>query len=370
MAKKPLGLYIHVPFCVKKCPYCSFYSIKATPALMDEYTNFVCKKLKEFSQQLNRTADTLYFGGGTPSILGTNRILKILETAQKYFTLDNTEITLEVNPATENELDFKELHASGINRLSVGLQSAHNNELSLLGRLHTAEDAHKTILLAQDSGFKNISVDLILAIQGQSEKSLLESIEFCDRLAIQHISAYMLSIEKGTEYYENRNTLDLKSENEQSSLYLLACSEFEKLGFHQYEISNFSKKGCESKHNLKYWNAEEYLGIGPSAHSFVDGKRFYFDSSIDTFFKNESPIIDGIGGTEEEYALLRLRLSQGLVNTEYQKRFFKNIPAQYFENAKKYEKYGLVKIQNNESLSFTPQGFLVSNKLISEIILS
>ena len=363
-----IGIYIHVPFCAKKCPYCSFYSVKAESKLMDCYTKKVCEKLEHFGKILNKKADTLYFGGGTPSILGTDRILEILNISKKYFKLNNAEITIEVNPTSKNFLDFEKLYLNGVNRLSIGLQSANNNELYLLGRAHTKKIAKNTVKAAQQAGFKNISLDLMLAIQEQTKESLFESIKFCGNLNVQHISAYILSVEEGTEYNNNLSKLKLKTEDEQSELYLFACNTLKSFGFNQYEISNFCKDGYESKHNLKYWNAEEYLGIGPAAHSFINKKRFYFKNSLQEFLKDLSFIVDGNGGSEEEYALLRLRLNAGLTDEDYFKRFKKRIPSNYFYNAKKYESYGLVKVSDKNSIKLLPEGFLVSNELISNII--
>lgn len=363
-----IGIYIHIPFCLKKCPYCSFYSVKASSNLMDEYTNEVCRKIEYFGEKINKKVNTLYFGGGTPSVLGTERLLKILNTVRKNFILKDSEITMEINPSSKNLIDLKELYLNGINRLSIGLQSANDNELSLLGRLHTKDEAKETLESAQKAGFKNISLDLMLAIQEQTEESLFDSIKFCSDLNVQHVSAYILSIEKGTTYYNEKNKLKLKTEDEQSRLYLFACKTLENFGFFQYEVSNFSKKGFESKHNLKYWKAKEYLGIGPSAHSFINKKRFYYKNSIDDFLKGKPWVLEGEGGNEEEYALLRLRLNEGLINSKYFNRFKKNIPIDYFKRAKLYEPYGLLTVKENESIKLTPKGFLVSNKLISDII--
>lgn len=364
----PIGLYIHVPFCAKKCPYCNFYSTMANKKLMDDFTKITCRKIEYFGKKLKREADTLYFGGGTPSILGTDRILEILNCSKKYFKLNNSEITLEINPTSKNFLNFNKIHSKGINRLSIGLQSSNNDELKALGRSHTADIAKNTVRLAQDAGFNNISLDLMISIQGQTKNSLFESIKFCSELKVQHISAYILSIEKGTEYFKNRKILKLKNEEEQVKLYLFAYEELKKFGFNQYEISNFSKNGFESKHNLKYWNAEEYLGIGPSAHSFIKKERFYFKNDINSYLKENKIVNDGNGGDPEEYSLLRLRLSSGLTEQEYFARFNKSIPKRYFDNAKIYEKYGLLKIDENKSINLTTNGFLVSNELISKII--
>lgn len=366
---EPIGIYIHVPFCECKCPYCDFYSVKVTPNLINKYTDIICKKLIEYGKSLNRIIDTLYFGGGTPSLLGNANLSKIISAVKNNFDFLGEEITLEINPTTLPILDFEKLRIDGVNRLSIGLQSAINKELELLGRSHNVKDAEKTIKLAQSAGFNNISLDLMIATPEQTMNTLKESINFCINQNIQHISAYLLKIEEGTPFYRNRKMLKLKGENEETNMYLFLVSELESNGFYQYEISNFSKKGFESKHNLKYWNTQEYLGIGPSAHSFIGGKRFFYPRSLKHFLSGDCNIIeDGVGGTIEEYIMLRLRLRQGLSNDMFKKRFGYDIPKIYFERAKAFQKYNLVYI-DDQYIKLTPKGFLLSNKLISEIIL-
>lgn len=366
---KPIGIYIHIPFCDGKCPYCDFYSVSVDQEKMDIYTQAVCDNIKAWSSKISRPANTLYLGGGTPSLLGEERIIKIVQTARQHFLAQNSEITMEVNPTKGKNLDFHALRQCGINRLSVGLQSANNNELKLLGRKHSPQDAANTVSLAQSAGFNNISLDLMLGVQEQTEQSLLNSINFCNELNIQHISAYMLKIEENTPYYKNLNKMVLPDEDEQSRLYLLACSRLEELGFNQYEISNFAKPGKESKHNLKYWNIDEYIGIGPAAHSFIDGKRFYYPRSIQDFIDGAKPIIDGVGGDEQEYAIMQLRLSSGLRNSQFKEKFGYNIPKQYFKYCSLLEKNHFIEF-SDEYIRLTPQGFLVSNEIISKIILN
>ncbi len=364
MSKKTkIGIYIHVPFCKSKCPYCDFFSVAVTDDLLDKYVQKTCDCLKYWSK-INRVANSLYFGGGTPSLLGTKRIKTIVECVDKYFNVlnNNSEITLEMNPGDYKSLDFSELYNSGINRISIGLQSSNDNELNLLGRRHTSETCKEAVYTIQNAGFKNISLDLMIATPLQTQKSLSESIRFCSELQVQHVSAYILKIEEGTSFYHNKAFLNLPDEEVTSDLYLIACDELEKFGFKQYEISNFCKTSYESQHNLKYWNAQEYLGIGPSSHSFIDGKRFFYERSINNFFQNQNIIFDGSGGYEEEYVMLRLRLSQGLINADFKKRFGKNISKKYFQNALKLKNSDLLFV-DEDCIRFTPKGFLVSNKL-------
>lgn len=364
MSRK-IGIYIHVPFCESKCPYCDFFSVPCDEETMDKFVAKVCEDVRKWSR-INRKADTLYFGGGTPSLLGTKRIEKIINSVSESFAVFDdkyAEVTLEVNPTSLEKLDFKNLLRCGVNRLSIGLQSSNEQELFLLGRNHSPDDAKKVVYTAQTTGFENISLDLMVAIPAQTSKSLTESINFCKRLQVQHVSMYMLKIEPGTQYYLEKSKLMLPDEEKESDLYLLACEHLEKSGFMQYEISNFSLKGYEGRHNLKYWNAEEYLGIGPSAHSFIAGKRFYFCRSLKKFLKGANFIEDGLGGNEEEYVLLRMRLKEGLENEKFKKRFGYDIPQKYFQNAYKYKNLGLIDMSDN-FIRLTRKGFLLSNQVI------
>lgn len=366
---KPIGLYIHVPFCEQKCPYCDFYSVKSTVDVLDTYTDVVCEAIKTYVQSENILFDTVYFGGGTPSLLGSERLIKIMNVI-KIHSVIPCEVTLEINPASLSKLDFLKLKKVGFNRLSIGLQTALDDELKLLGRQHSAKDAANTIKLARQSGFSNISLDLIIAIPDQTIDSLKRSIDFCINQDIQHISAYLLKVEEGTQFYKNKLSLNLKTEDEEAEMYLFLVSELKKSGFNQYEISNFAKKGYTGKHNLKYWQAQEYLGIGPSAHSFVNGKRFFYPRSIKDFLSgNIKAIDDGVGGTIDEYLMLNLRLCEGLNNSKFKSRFGFNLPEIYFKRAKQFQKYGLTFV-DNENIRLTPKGFLISNELISKMLLS
>ena len=223
--------------------------------------------------------------------------------------------------------------------------------------------------MAQQTGFNNISLDLMIAVPGQTKSSLKQSIDFCIAQEVQHISAYLLKIEKNTPFYKMQDQLNLKDDDEQADLYLYLVDELDKQGFKQYEISNFAKKGYEGQHNLKYWNADEYLGVGPSAHSFINGKRFFYPRSLADFLSGKIKVVeDDIGGTPEEYAMLRLRLRDGLNNKDFKKRFGIDIPRVYFEKASLYQKNGLTYVDEN-NIRFTPKGFLLSNALTPQIIL-
>lgn len=364
-----IGLYIHVPFCDGKCPYCDFYSLAADSAQMDAYTARVCGELARWGGRGRTLAiDTLYFGGGTPSLLGERRLSTVIEAAGRYFTFSSAEITVEINPTRGKGLDIYQLRRCGVNRLSIGLQSSDPKELRLLGRRHTALDAAKVVEKARQAGFDNLSLDLMLAVPGQTAQSLEQSIRFCAGQGVEHISAYLLKVEPGTPFADHRDTLSLMDEDQEADQYLLACSLLEQEGYRQYEISNFSRPGRESRHNLKYWNGQEYLGIGPSAHSFFGGKRFYCPRDLPGFLSGPRYLSDGEGGGEEEYAMLRLRLTGGLREDLYQRRYGRPIPAQYRTRAARYQSAGLTQC-DEQGIRLTRDGFLLSNTLIGEILL-
>ncbi len=361
---KPIGLYIHIPFCNGKCPYCDFYSVTPDDETVKAYVEKVCEKITAE----NRIYDTVYFGGGTPSLIGSQNIAKILSVINRT---PDCEVTLECNPsdtgAVNSDFDFELIARSGVNRISMGLQSANDAERKALGRRGGCDDVERAIARAKKAGISNISLDLMLGVPDQTAESLKKSIEFCKNSGAKHVSAYILKIEEGTPFHKIKNSLILPDEDETCDLYLLAASELEKAGFCQYEISNFSQKGYESRHNLKYWRCEEYLGIGAAAHSFADGRRFYYERSIADFINGASHVDDGEGGSEEEYIMLALRLTEGLIFEEYEKRFGKEIPDSIIAKAKSLEKHGFVKV-TEDNISITTNGFLVSNSIISELV--
>lgn len=370
-----LGLYIHFPFCENKCPYCDFYSSVYDENTKDLYETSLKKEIKNWSDKLcsSQIVDSVYLGGGTPNLFGSSRISSILDTIYHNFNVDsNAEITMEMNPNLSSSTDFTALKKSGLNRLSIGLQSANKNELRSLGRKHTSQDVKTSVLKAQKAGIKNISLDIMLCIENQNTNSLKNTIDFCKSLNIKHISSYVLKIEPNTPYFERAPQMKLPNESEQEKIFLYCCEYLERFGYNQYEISNFALKGYESVHNLKYWNLSEYLGIGPSAHSFLDNKRFYTRASIKDFLIKPKylPEEDGIhikNGSELEYIMLRLRLKDGLQQDLFTKHFGYSIPKKYFENAKKLQDTNLVRVTNN-SVALTRKGFLLSNTLICEIL--
>ena len=365
----PIGLYLHIPFCDGKCAYCNFFSRRPREddAELNEYTEHLIGNIEAWSKRIDRPFDTVYFGGGTPSLLGHESLIRILHTVYRSFAIcKNAEITVEVNPSSTNELDFKQMKQAGFNRLSIGLQSANENELKLLGRRHTVDDARRTVERAQKAGFDNISLDVMLAIPEQTIDSLDATLEFCSSCRVQHISAYILKIEEGTMFGVMKDQLPLFDDDEQAEFYEHTVNKLMSLGFQQYEISNFSLKGRESRHNLHYWHDEEYLGLGPSAHSFIDGKRFYYDSDFQRFYDG-FVCKESDGGDSDEYIMLALRLTEGLDFEKYKERFGRPVSQRMIESAKKLQQQGLCHVSDT-AISLSVKGFLVSNSVIAYLL--
>ena len=339
------GLYFHIPFCRSKCPYCDFYSVKYDKSQSEKYVDRLIDEIKKY----NGSFDTIYFGGGTPSILEPELIGKIISASKSQFDIEkNVEITVECNPSKNLERDFEKYAEYGVNRISLGMQSARNEERFALGRVAGKSEVAKAIGYAKKSGITNISLDVMLGTPKQTLNTLDETFEFIDRMNVTHISAYMLKIEEGTKFFELKDRLELADEDIVAQMYLKTVYNLKSLGFNQYEISNFSKIGYESRHNLKYWELNEYLGIGATAHSLWGGKRFFYD-------KNFSIIDDGIGGTEEERIMLGLRLNKGIDKSLIKKDFSQFI------------KMGLIE-DLGKKIALTPDGMLVSNTIINELI--
>lgn len=365
-----LGMYIHIPFCSSKCAYCDFFSMRGNDERYSNYTDTVKDRIKYFSSQYNdRTIDTIYFGGGTPSIVGANRIADIINTVKESFNVDKScEITVEANPECVSQgFDFNILRNAGVSRLSLGMQTAIPEELSLLGRNHTNCDVVKAVKYAKECGITNISIDVMLGIPKQTESSLKDTIDFCTSLGITHVSSYILKIEEKTVFWKNKEKYQFPDEDCQANLYLESSRLLEENGFMQYEISNFSKPGFESRHNLKYWNMENYLGIGPAAHSFIDGKRYYYDRSIEKF-KNNVWNKDDDCSDIETYIMLKLRLKSGLNFEELKDKFGIVVSQRFLKKAKAFQNAGYCNLQDNSVISLTPKGFLLSNSIIVELL--
>ncbi|MDE6092439.1 MAG: radical SAM family heme chaperone HemW [Ruminococcus sp.] len=360
-----LGIYIHVPFCVKKCSYCDFYSVSYEKDISEKYIDAVIRNLRYYSDK-KRITDTVYFGGGTPSLLSPEQITRILCEINNNFNLaENSEITLETNPNTVDFEKLSELRKTGINRLSVGVQSMIDRELVFLGRIHSAERAEKTVYEAYKAGFENISCDLMIALPEQSGDSLRYSVEKISALPVNHVSAYILKTEQGTPFDCDEIKNRLPDDDTVAGLYLEMVQIIESMGFEQYEVSNFAKKGFESRHNCRYWKCSDYIGIGPSAHSCNNGKRFAVGRSLADFIGSDVQnvfITDENPCGFEEYSMLRLRLKEGLdldSVTAHRDMIIKKIPELIKSGYINYD---------GKFISLTPEGFLMSNSVISYLI--
>ena len=360
------GIYIHVPFCAKKCPYCDFYSVGYRKDTVQGYVQAVVRNIDSFGGR-GIKADSIYLGGGTPSLLSPSQVGDILNAAHRAFELSQCEITLEVNPSTVDKQKLEGYRKAGVNRLSIGVQSADKKELELLGRLHDFSRAERAVVDAVSAGFDNISCDIMAGTPGQSLESLERTLDRLTALPIQHISAYLLRIEQGTAFDCDKIRNSVAGEELMSRMYLYMAQKLEKAGFEQYEISNFAKKGFESRHNMKYWTGEQYIGIGPSAYSFFAGSRYHCPRDTEDFIRRDtqSVVVDEESPDRlEEYIMLGLRLARGISLGKLQE-----LGAQVgaiAQRAQLYDKAGLCRF-DGESICLTPKGWLVSNSIIAEL---
>lgn len=293
------GIYIHIPFCLAKCAYCDFNSYSGKLGLRDDYITALISEMKSFS---GTAADTVYIGGGTPTVLENKQLERLITAIHETFNLaEDTELTVESNPATADFEKYSLLKNLGVNRLSIGVQSFRDNELKALSRVHSSADAIEAVLLAKKAGFKNISIDLMEAIPNQTKDSLLENVKKALELPVNHISCYSLIIEEGTPFYDN--TPPLPSDEEEREMHHAVCESLEKAGFTHYEISNFGKDGAFSRHNMKYWTGEPYYGFGAGAHSYYGNVRYSNISGIEEYIKAEDKRLEAteISESEAEY---------------------------------------------------------------------
>ena len=357
------GVYVHVPFCVKKCPYCDFYSAPADEETRHEYALAVVRAIDAAPWEFE--ADTLYLGGGTPSLLAFADLLAIREAAARRFGLDHAECTVEANPGTVTAERLSALADGGYTRISFGVQALDDGLLCALGRIHTAREALDAIDAAARAGFRHISADLMLAVPGQTERHIFDAVRILSETAIDHLSAYLLQIEEGTPFFGAVPPLD---EDFAADCYRAAADACGEHGFSQYEISNFARgEAAQSRHNLHYWHDDEYLGVGPAAHSFLDGKRFFFPRDRAAFVSAENPwalaVPDGDGGGEEERILLGLRLTEGISPAD----FSEQTAARLEQRAQPLIAAGLMQSRRGR-LALTREGFLVSNAIIASLL--
>ena len=372
MTTDKIGVYVHIPFCVKKCNYCDFCSYAG---LYDEYADAYIERLlseaEEYKSRGHLTADTLYFGGGTPSLLSAKRLEKILNSLNRTFGFSpDTEITLEANPGTVDRERLSDYRSLGVNRISVGLQSIHDNELKKLGRIHTHSDFLACYDALRSVGFDNVSVDLMYGIPEQTSRSFSETLDAVSALAPEHISAYGLILEEGTRFFEERENLSLPDEDEECEMYRLACDRLSSSGYLHYEISNYAKAGRESRHNLKYWLGEEFVGLGAAAYSYLDGARYGNPRSLSRYMSGmPRENTDRLTADDEkfEYAMMRLRLSRGINLKEYEQRFGVSFLDGRARDIDRYIAHGLMVLRDG-SLAFTERGFYLSNSVMAEIL--
>ncbi len=368
------GIYIHIPFCKSKCPYCDFYSMrcdeetkqKYVDALLDEIKTL--RRCKDFTGEIFADADTLYLGGGTPSVLSGEQIALIVNTAKESFNIPHTgEITVECNPRSDIEGLIPYFKECGVNRVSLGMQSAVDTERKTLGRNADRNRIKQVINLFKDNGITNISLDIMLGIPHQTAESLKSTLEFVKECDIPHISAYMLKIEEGTFFDTHSERYTFPDDDEVCDLYTQCADYLVNNGYCHYEISNFAKPGYESRHNTKYWRLDNYLGIGPSAHSFVSGKRFYFENNLESFINGEKPVFDSTGGDRNEYIMLRLRLQEGLNIDTLKEKYGKDSADSITKKAPLLKEQGFIEY-DGKSIALTEKGFLLSNSIIIELL--
>ena len=377
---RSLGLYIHIPFCKRKCNYCDFYSLPTSDtSLISSYVDALCSHIRlEGKNYSDFIVDSIFFGGGTPSLLSEGELTKIFEAINSCLNVSkNAEISLEANPGT---LDFDKLSTMrrlGVNRLSIGLQSSHSCELSCLGRIHNLDDFENSYAMAREAGFDNISVDIMYALPNQKIEDFLKTLDYVLKKAPEHISSYCLKIEGSTPFAKTVKPEMLPSEDTQYEMYLKMCELLEKNGYEQYEISNFARNGKRCYHNMKYWLSMEYVSFGPSAHSYLDGKRYSYKNDISEYISDISNgnlpkrlIEDEIDVTQsdrrDEYVMLKMRLCDGISNNEFKSLFGTTIEEAY-PQISTFVKSGHIK-NNDGRYSFTKEGFFVSSYILSEIL--
>ena len=370
-ARGSLGIYIHVPFCKKKCKYCDFYSIAcADGSKMDAYTDALVRHIGEYAPFMKGyTVDTVYFGGGTPTVLGAKRLGRILKAICRGCSVSKSaEITCEANPESSELKLFEALRRAGVNRLSLGVQSASDEELAALGRLHTFAQAAQAVQAARKAGFGNLSLDFMYGLPGQDIAGALASLEKIMALSPEHISCYCLKLEEGTPLW--REAPVLPDDDTQADMYLQIVGMLEKSGYEQYEVSNFAKRGYASRHNTRYWKLEEYLGFGPGAHSFFGGRRFSYKRNLDAYLAG-GDILDEMEETPDtqrigEYLMLRLRLNEGIDGEAYFRRFHREFaPVEHV--LEQFLAPGYTR-RAGTRWSLTPRGMFVSNAIICRVL--
>lgn len=379
--KKELSLYIHIPFCNSRCNYCNFVSFVASEQEKLRYVECLKKEITIRAKEYNKffTIKTIFIGGGTPSCLINGAIKDILQTIYKHFTVKNdAEITIELNPNTATKEKIEEFVISGVNRFSIGLQCISPLVLKNMGRTHTLDDFNNAVSLIREQGISNINADMIVGYPGQSEKDTVETAKYLISKNIPHVSAYILSVEQGTplQFMIDNGTQKLPKEEKLLKTYQTVVNTLSEAGYIRYEVSNFAKPGFVCKHNLTYWTRNEYLGLGVSAHSYIDGVRFFNTENLQSYCqcletKNKAPVSSVTKLTtaekKEEAVMLSLRTNEGLSTKAYEEEFHENFLAKHKDQLASFIKLGLLTIDREGNIKATAKGFLVLNKLILEL---
>ncbi len=394
--KEELSLYIHIPFCVRKCGYCDFLSAPADEKARDRYVQALLMEIERYqgTETADRKIKTLYIGGGTPSILSVDQLDCIMQKIKYTFNFcDDIEASMEMNPGTASKEKCRALYQMGINRLSIGLQSTNDMELKTLGRIHSYEDFINTYTWCREAGFQNINVDLMAALPYQTVESYTTGLRKIIRLAPEHISAYSLILEEGTPFYQKYNSgcYPLPDEEQERLMYRETEQILAQAGYERYEISNYAKKGYACRHNLVYWQGGDYLGLGLGSSSYMDGVRFHNTNDLDTYVNQGAYVEDreelSVQAKMEEFMFLGLRVMAGVSGTEFEKRFGKTMEDVYGDVLRKHEEEGLLQIErkedrkeaaaaepakgktNIEKVMLTTKGVDVSNYVFADFLL-
>lgn len=376
MAKR-LGIYIHIPFCASKCGYCDFYSLSGCDHLMPDYQSALIDHLEESAKSIkNYEVDSIYFGGGTPSFFGADRIVELFNILKLNGNVRlDSEVTVECNPDSISLNALKLLRQEGVNRISLGVQSANNDILKLIGRRHNFQQVKRAVQDARDAGFENISLDLIYGLPSQSKNDWAETVARAVELHPEHISCYGLKLEEGTPMHaQYRGSPILPDDDEQADMYFYAADALERYGYRQYEISNFAAKGFESKHNLKYWNLDDYMGFGPGAHSCVGNLRYSFVRDLKQYISGVARGVSIIDDSREidpleravEYVMLAMRTANGISEYDYRTRCqcdWKPI----HKTLLAFREKGWAE-KTDDRWHFTVPGYLISNTLIGILL--
>ncbi len=369
---RTLGLYLHIPFCKSKCRYCDFCSFpRQNGAAVEAYLAALSREIAAYGREMCAyTVETVYFGGGTPTYLSPDQLSALLLAVREHFAVaENAEISTECNPATVDAAALATLRRAGFNRLSIGAQSLADGELALLGRIHTAKDFRATFLAAREAGFENISADLMFGIPAQTPDSFRATLEGLVALGPEHISAYGLKIEEGTPFWRERERVVLPNEDEEGQMYMDAVDFLAAHGYARYEISNFAKAGCESRHNLRYWEREDYLGMGLAAYSCLGFERFSNTCDMDRYLAGERVAERERVSAHDaltESVMLGMRLEKG-INLDALAQNYGEAAYEYSARLAPYETGGFVR-KTEDGYAFTSEGMYVSNTILSDVL--